>query len=314
VVRSDRIIFNKQAGWWLKVWLWAVLGLALVLAAGLPGLTLDEQRITYSGEDWTRDLLTGDAGLMPVIMVGLVALSLILFVYLRQQRGWRRAWPVLLLVGLMVGGCMVVISYTSTVEVEYPEEELSADNPEQEIDSEAEPLYDPGIIVEMDEFTAPPAWVGLIVSTLIAFLILFMFISIYLFYLFAVHPFGKEAEDEEPLTEVVEQARTAISALKQGQPLANVVLRCYADMEQTLRANRGIERHQTMTAREFEQQLVQLGLPAEAVRTLTRLFETVRYGHYAPRPEDQKAAIDSLTQIVIASGGEGTIDVEKTAS
>jgi hypothetical protein len=314
VDRSDRITFNKQAGWWLKVWLWAVVGLALVLAAGLPGLTLDEQRITYSGEDWTRDLLTGDP-VMLIIIVGLVALSLIVFFLMRHERRWRRAWPALLLVGLIVGGCMVVVSYPPMVEVEYPVVGPSADDPEQEIDSEAEPLDDLGIIVEVDEFTAPPAWVGLIVSTLIALFILFMFISINLFFLFAVRPlFDEKAEDEEPLTEVVEQARTAISALKQGQPLANVVLRCYADMELTLRANRGIERHQTMTVREFEQQLVRLGLPAEAVGTLTRLFETVRYGRYAPRPEDQRAAIDSLTQIVIASGGEGIIDVGKTAS
>ena len=80
------------------------------------------------------------------------------------------------------------------------------------------------------------------------------------------------------------------------------VLRCYREMSSLLRERRGIRRGQTMTAREFEQQLAQAGVHNEHIRRLTQLFERVRYGANIPQQRDTDEAVRCLTAIVQAYG------------
>jgi hypothetical protein len=105
-----------------------------------------------------------------------------------------------------------------------------------------------------------------------------------------------------PLERVAEQAQQAIDALRSGGDVTDVVTRCYVDMSYALFVQRGVRRGATTTPREFEQRLENLGLPAEPVRRLTRLFEGVRYGSKTPGEREQNEALSCLTAILHASG------------
>jgi hypothetical protein len=283
----------------LAVWLWITVALLIGLAAGLPRLTM-EDGTNYVG-DWVRQTAIGDINMQPFVLYSLFLLSIIMLIYMRR-RSWRTLWPTLILIALLAGGFAVVVSLIPVVEVEVPVEEEVADVEVEENGLETGDWLPPvDTIVEVDPFEAPPSWIGLVVSVVLAFFALSILGSFYWYYVNMVAPPLGPEDLEEPLAGMVKPAQTALDGLRQGKPLADVVMRCYADMEQALRTTQGIERRQAVTVREFERQLLQLGLPAEAVTTLTRLFEAVRYGRYAPQPEDQTLAIDSLTQIVAAS-------------
>jgi hypothetical protein len=99
------------------------------------------------------------------------------------------------------------------------------------------------------------------------------------------------------LREEVEEALEEISA---GGSLRNAIMRCYADMCRVLQAEQGINRQKDMTPREFEERLVEEGIPGEPVRQLTRLFEMVRYGAKEPDPREEQQALSALSAIVEA--------------
>lgn len=102
------------------------------------------------------------------------------------------------------------------------------------------------------------------------------------------------------------EAREAIEDLRAGADLRDTITRCYHDMNLALMRNRGIRRPKAMTAREFEHELERLGMAAESVRRLTRLFERVRYGAHVSSKRDEMEAIDCLTAVVHASEKRAT--------
>lgn len=102
-------------------------------------------------------------------------------------------------------------------------------------------------------------------------------------------------------------AAAAIKALEEGGDISNVILRCYKEMADLLMSERGIEREDFLTPREFESSLVEKGVPAEPMHELTRLFELVRYGDKPIAETDRRVAIDSLREIqaAVRQAGEG---------
>ena len=92
----------------------------------------------------------------------------------------------------------------------------------------------------------------------------------------------------------------AISDLKAGGDVKEIVLRCYADMVGVLQEQRGVRRDQTMTPREFAQHLAKVGFGDAHIQQLTSLFEEVRYGSKATGPLQEKQAIACLTAITQA--------------
>jgi hypothetical protein len=293
---------NKKGRRQIAVWLWFTVGLLVGLAGGLPRLTLDDGS-AYAGE-WIRPTAIGNVNMQPFALFSLFFISVIVLMYMRQ-RSWRSLWSSFLVLFLLCGALMAVVSLFPVVEFEEPAEEETAVVVEEEEEENGletgDQLPPPEAIVVVEPYQPPPAWVGLVVSVLLTFFALVTLISFYWYYIYMISQPLTPEDMEEPLDQVVRPAQLALASLRQGKPLADVVLRCYADMEQTLRTTRGIERRQAMTVREFEQQLFQIGLPVQAVTTLTRLFEAVRYGRYTPQPEDQSLAVHSLTQIVAAS-------------
>jgi hypothetical protein len=77
-------------------------------------------------------------------------------------------------------------------------------------------------------------------------------------------------------------------------------MRCYHEMSRVLAEERGLVRGIAMTPREFEVILAEKGLPQQHVRTLTQLFEAVRYGAKPPGESEERQAVDCLEAIVDA--------------
>lgn len=99
-------------------------------------------------------------------------------------------------------------------------------------------------------------------------------------------------------TELLQQAEGAMDALQAGMDLRNVIIRCYLQMTHAIQEEQGLERNDTMTAREFEGWLEQKGFPTKPVRQLTSLFEKVRYSKQPTSNDDEKVAVDSLNEII----------------
>ena len=99
------------------------------------------------------------------------------------------------------------------------------------------------------------------------------------------------------------KALGAITDIENGADLRNVILRCYYEMNQAVETQRGIKRAEGMTPREFENQLVSLGIPHEPVTQLTRLFEDVRYGGKIIGKETEDLARKCLSAIASATKG-----------
>jgi hypothetical protein len=115
-----------------------------------------------------------------------------------------------------------------------------------------------------------------------------------------VWAFSRRRARSAPMRELEQGAQAALDALQGGADFRNTVLRCYREMSEVLRTQRGIQREGAMTPREFEERLIRWGLPGTPVRQLTRLFEAARYGAATPDELEEDQAITCLKAIVEA--------------
>lgn len=146
--------------------------------------------------------------------------------------------------------------------------------------------------VEPPDFVShPPDWIVLVVSAAI-----FAVIGL-LAWRFWQGRAADRSADGSLEDQLAHEAESALDAIRSGQDLSNVVLRCYRDMEQAVQRAHGLNRRASMTPREFERRLVSSGLDAEAVGRLTRLFERVRYGSHAIDADDEADAESCLAAI-----------------
>ncbi|OQA12645.1 MAG: hypothetical protein BWY63_03720 [Chloroflexi bacterium ADurb.Bin360] len=153
-------------------------------------------------------------------------------------------------------------------------------------------------VIETTPFAPPPRWVGTII-TAGAGLLLIVGALVFLW--------RRQVRMSEtrlpPLMQLAQEARLAIDALRGGENVREVILRCYFEMVHVLDETRGIRRMEMVTPREFAAQLVALGLPAGPVTTLTELFEEARYGMGSADTGASDRAIASLTAIIAACEG-----------
>jgi len=148
--------------------------------------------------------------------------------------------------------------------------------------------------VPVAKFTAnPPQWVDLIAIVILAIFLTILFINILRI---ALRP----RQTQTVLERIARQAETALDALREGNEPKDIVLRCYYEMSQVVRERQHIQRDLATTPQEFEQTLLQQGLPGNAVRQLTDLFEQVRYGAEIAGEAEKQTAIDSLSAIIEA--------------
>jgi len=105
-----------------------------------------------------------------------------------------------------------------------------------------------------------------------------------------------------PLGEVAGIARASLADLSAGVDPENVIVDCYTRMSHALQERRGLFRQEAMTPSEFAARLERAGLPGEAVRSLTNLFEGVRYGAHRSSRSDVNQAVDCLNAILRSCG------------
>lgn len=102
---------------------------------------------------------------------------------------------------------------------------------------------------------------------------------------------------------LAQAAGETLRAIQGGQDLGNAIIACYLRMIDVIKEERGLEREETVTPREFQELLAEKGMPEVPVRMLTRLFERERYGRASLGPGDAQAAVDCLTAILVACRG-----------
>ncbi len=108
----------------------------------------------------------------------------------------------------------------------------------------------------------------------------------------------RKRRPSDSLDKLAQEAQQAIDAIETGADLKDTVTRCYFEMMQVLKEERGLRRQRAMTPREFERRLEEVGIPTTQVRRLTRLFEQVRYGDKRLGQQEERQAVVSLTSIV----------------
>jgi hypothetical protein len=95
------------------------------------------------------------------------------------------------------------------------------------------------------------------------------------------------------------EVHDALQALKSGENVRNVIVRCYQEMSRVLQKEQGVELVESMTAQEFERLLEARDFPPTPIRQLTQLFEAARYGYRSPTSRDEQEAFDCLNAIVL---------------
>ena len=100
------------------------------------------------------------------------------------------------------------------------------------------------------------------------------------------------------LKEIARVARASLRDLSDGRESTDVILNCYFRMSDVVSDRKSLQRELAMTPAEFATRLEQSGLPGDAVRRLTRLFEGVRYGGHKAGPKETNEAVACLTTIL----------------
>lgn len=103
---------------------------------------------------------------------------------------------------------------------------------------------------------------------------------------------------KKPLDEIANIARASLRDLSSGRDSSDVIINCYLRMSDVVADKRRLRREIAMTPQEFALRLERAGLPGDAVRRLTRLFEIVRYGDRKSAPKDVSEAVSCLNTIL----------------
>jgi hypothetical protein len=112
----------------------------------------------------------------------------------------------------------------------------------------------------------------------------------------------QKREPFHTLVEIAGIARRAIDDLADGRDWDDAIVQCYVRMNQVATSQRGLIRQVGTTPSEFAVRMERAGLPGEAVRVLTRLYEQVRYGGNSSSSEDRNLAVTALNAILRACG------------
>jgi hypothetical protein len=107
---------------------------------------------------------------------------------------------------------------------------------------------------------------------------------------------------KKPLDDIAQIARSSLKDLSSGRDTSDVIVNCYMRMSDVVADKRRLHREIAMTPQEFAQRLERAGLPGDAVRRLTGLFEMVRYGDRKSAPRDVTEAVNCLNAILRSCG------------
>ncbi len=267
-------------------------GLLMFLAMGLPDLQLLPGQ-PFSLEEPqaspTPNLgpITDDASLAWLIRGGMALLLVLLpfyIVYSLSSRGGRRR-----LIAQII--TLIALFYLAERLREMAQNGEFGD--QETLLGRTSPLDQVGETAPLAVFSPdPPQWLTMGVIFVTAVLLVAMAAII----VWVVQKqFNKPAS---PFDQLAEEAEAALEALHTGGDFQKTIIHCYHEMSRVIQEERGITRAAAMTPREFEDRLIDRGLPGDSIRTLTRLFEQVRYGSITANPGEEDQAVACLTDIV----------------
>lgn len=139
------------------------------------------------------------------------------------------------------------------------------------------------------------------VSPAFTYIISFAFALLWLVVVWGLYRGWKKYQqlnNQKPLEELARIARSSLDELASGRNSSDVIINCYLRMSDVVSSRRQLHRAVAMTPHEFALRLEQAGLPGDAVRRLTSLFEGVRYGDRRSGPKDVNEAVSCLTTIL----------------
>jgi hypothetical protein len=271
----------------------------LLLVNGLNGLTLKPGRSLFFGADFI--FAPGEAQYLPGgelilwfirVVFGLAWIGLpLMVIYLivsaearrKMLRFLKRTLPPLIVLFTLAKIAQILLSGRSLAEAISP----GAGAGGQDLSTEG-----------LEPFSGqPPEWLVILSSLLVAGLVLALAVML-------VNSRRRKKAGETPVARIAREAQQALDEINAGADLGGTIIRCYHDMAAVILEQRGLARDRAMTAHEFEAFLSEKGLPFEPLHTLTRLFEDVRYGGIRPGEREERRAVDSLTAIVAACGGQ----------
>ena len=139
------------------------------------------------------------------------------------------------------------------------------------------------------------------VSPILSYIVSFAFALLLIALAWALYRGWKRhaaLNSKKSLDEIARIARTSLNDLSTGRDSSDVIINCYLRMSDVVADKRKLRRELAMTPQEFAQRLERAGLPGEAVRRLTGLFEIVRYGDRKSAPKDVTEAVTCLNTIL----------------
>jgi hypothetical protein len=170
-------------------------------------------------------------------------------------------------------------------------------------------IFNPGMLNELapagtgeEVLELPPAiftppqqtpFLSYLVSVLIVLVMVFVLWRVYLMWK-RRYPSGSS----KTLENLARIARASLKDLTDGGDSTDVILKCYSRMSDVVADKKNLHRGMSVTPAEFATSLERSGLPGHAVKKLTRLFESVRYGGRKAGPKETKEAVVCLTSIL----------------
>ena len=268
-----------------------LLGVLVLLTIGLQNISLQMPtpvNVEQQNDDTGRYISALQEDRV-FIVVAFVLLLVLLILFISRLD---RKWGIILLVStVFISFIFYISSIDETIkEIAKPEQSLSTPAAEQ-VDS---PTTQTTSEISTVEFQPPK------LSNLF---LLFISLAVILFFGFIVWMIFLWQRSEpsvmhiQPLEEIGEAARLALAELNTGVDERDAVIQCYARMSEVVMHSIHVERGASRTAAEFASRLEVLGLPGEATRRLTRLFEAARYSANSSRPLEIQEAKACLVEI-----------------
>jgi hypothetical protein len=262
----------------------------VILAAGLDDLTLLGTQWFDLGP-YTWQVMT-DEVMFRAIFTALAFIVIAVLMAMTDREFWRNLLPALGIIGLIILALLAVMPLAAINQEITPPASAVELPTDEEVPEEERSMFDQQL--EVAPPASEPGWLNWVVTLLLASATAVGVALIGRTIWLTIRP------TRRPLADLAAEAQAALDSLQAGDSFPNAIIRCYVEMGRILDELRQIKRPQAMTPREFADQLVQLGLPRQAITSLTRLFEAVRYGMVEVTPADQAEAIGSLEAIIAA--------------
>jgi hypothetical protein len=286
-----RSFFEKK--YWVLLISILALGALTVLSFSLKSVKFDEAQPVGWGEP--SSFLGGGAGGSSLFGVSLemqvgLFISLLILAGLVSLLISAEARKRFLRLVLNLAITYWVLTY---VIKKYPDM-LSALNPDSF--SEIPPPSSGEVTVIPSAVFTPPEQTPLLSYAISVLILLVMAFSMW--YLYRVWKKMNPPKSQSALDEIAKIARATLKDLSASGNSADVITNCYVRMSDVVADKKNIYRGLSMTPTEFATSLERSGLPGDAVRNLTRLFESVRYGGNKVGPKETNEAVACLTTIV----------------